>query len=81
MIGYQIHGSRINNRFDRLIIHIRHTHPKNRPIPNKHRRVWNITQIRQNIRTLLAFQAFSQNSQKLTKLVIIVRIDRDELPR
>ena len=81
MIRNQPHITRINNRLNRLIIHIRSLHPQERPIPNKNRRVWNITQIRQNIRPLLAFQAFSQNAQQLTQLVIIIRIDRNELPR
>ena len=81
MIRNQPHITRINNRLNQLIIHIRHLHPQERPIPNKHRSIRDIPKIRQDIRPLLPPQHTSQNTQQLTQLAVIIRIDRNELTR
>ena len=81
MIRNQTHITRINNRIDRFIIHIRHPRTHNRSIPNKHRSIRNIPKIRQDIRPLLPPQHTSQNTQQLTQLTIIIRINRNELTR
>ena len=81
MIRNQPHITRINNRLNQLIIHIRHLHPQERSIPNKHRSIRDIPKIRQDIRPLLPPQHTGQNTQQLTQLAIIIRIDRNELTR
>jgi|GEM_PF-1957239 len=81
MIRNQPHITRINNRLNQLIIHIRHLHPQERSIPNKHRSIRDIPKIRQDIRPLLPPQHTSQNTQQLTQLAVIIRIDRNELTR
>ena len=81
MIRNQPHITRINNRFNRLIIHIRRLHPQERPIPNEHRSIRDIPKIRQNIGPLLPLQRTGQNTQQLTQLAVIIRIDRNEFTR
>ena len=63
MIRNQTHITRINNRIDWFIIHIRNPHTHNRSIPNEHRSIRDIPKIRQNIRPLLPLQHTGQNTQ------------------